>query len=160
VIEVDASAIVGLVSRPLWLPVIDGARTASRAKLNPRAPKRLDLGTAKDIAAWLRGLGLEEFEPAFHDDRVDAEILPKLQGSQRRQVGDRRKLLESTAALREGAVPISPVPAAAGRYPRRSAAAAPPGLLAPTPPHGHGSRWPRSALLGFRIRSVLQRSVV
>ena len=33
-----------------------------------------------DIAAWLRGLGLEEYEPAFRDNRVDAEILPKLTG--------------------------------------------------------------------------------
>ena len=31
-----------------------------------------------DIAAWLRGLGLEEYEPAFRDNRVDAAILPML----------------------------------------------------------------------------------
>jgi hypothetical protein len=27
-----------------------------------------------DIATWLQGLGLEEYEPAFRDNRVDAEI--------------------------------------------------------------------------------------
>jgi class 3 adenylate cyclase len=63
-----------------------------------------------DIAAWLRGLGLEEYEPAFRDNRVDAEILPKLTGEDLREigvatVGDRRKLLEAIAALREGGAP-------------------------------------------------------
>jgi hypothetical protein len=27
-----------------------------------------------DIATWPRGLGLEAYEPAFRDNRVDAEI--------------------------------------------------------------------------------------
>ena len=63
-----------------------------------------------DIAAWLGGLGLEEYEPAFRDNRVDAEILPKLTGEDLREigvatVGDRRKLLEAIAALREGGAP-------------------------------------------------------
>ena len=31
-----------------------------------------------DIAAWLRGLGLEDYEPAFRDNRIDAEVLPDL----------------------------------------------------------------------------------
>ena len=31
-----------------------------------------------DTAAWLRGLGLEQYEPAFRDNGIDAEILPKL----------------------------------------------------------------------------------
>ncbi len=60
-----------------------------------------------DIAAWLRGLGLEEHEPAFRDNRVDAAILPMLTAEDLRDigiaaVGDRRKLLEAIAALREG----------------------------------------------------------
>ena len=29
-----------------------------------------------DIAAWLRGLGLEAYEPAFRDNEVEAEVLP------------------------------------------------------------------------------------
>ncbi len=63
-----------------------------------------------EIAAWLRGLGLEQYEPAFRDNRIDAEILPKLTGEDLKEigvamVGDRRRLLEAIAALREGAAP-------------------------------------------------------
>ena len=65
-----------------------------------------------DVAAWLRGLGLEQYEPAFRDNRIDAEVLPKLTAEDLKDigvtmVGDRRKLLEATAALREGAPPSS-----------------------------------------------------
>jgi hypothetical protein len=31
-----------------------------------------------DVATWLRGLGLEQYEPAFRDHGIDAQILPKL----------------------------------------------------------------------------------
>jgi hypothetical protein len=31
-----------------------------------------------DVAAWLRGLGLEQYAPAFGDNDVDGEVLPKL----------------------------------------------------------------------------------
>src|SRR5215469_8772320 len=94
-------------------PVATGDRgragTGSHAKLNPRAPKRLDLGAAMDIAAWLRGLGLEECEPAFRDNRIDAEVLPDLTeahlASLGLPLGPRLKLLKAIAALREGAMP-------------------------------------------------------
>src|SRR5215472_15563871 len=64
-----------------------------------------------DIGAWLRGLGLEEYQPAFRDDRIDAGILPKLTGEDLKEigvatVGDRRKLLEAIAALREVRAPV------------------------------------------------------
>jgi class 3 adenylate cyclase/predicted ATPase len=66
-----------------------------------------------DVAAWLRGLGLEQYEPAFRDNGIDAEILPKLTVEDLRdigvtRVGDRRKLIEAIAALGESALP-SPV---------------------------------------------------
>jgi class 3 adenylate cyclase len=66
-----------------------------------------------DVAAWLRGLGLEQYEPAFRDNGIDAEILPKLTMEDLKdigvtRVGDRRKLLEAIAALRIG-TPPSPV---------------------------------------------------
>ena len=56
-----------------------------------------------DIAAWLRGLGLEQYEQAFRDNGIDAEILPKLTVEDLKdlgiaRVGDRRKLLEAIAA--------------------------------------------------------------
>ena len=31
-----------------------------------------------DIAAWLQGLGLERYVPAFRDNEIDWEVLPKL----------------------------------------------------------------------------------
>jgi class 3 adenylate cyclase/tetratricopeptide (TPR) repeat protein len=66
-----------------------------------------------DVAAWLRSLGLEQYEPAFRDNGIDAEILPKLTVEDLKEigvirVGDRRKLLDAIAALRAGAPP-SPV---------------------------------------------------
>jgi hypothetical protein len=31
-----------------------------------------------EVAAWLQDLGLERYVPAFRDNDVDAEVLPKL----------------------------------------------------------------------------------
>ena len=31
-----------------------------------------------DVAAWLSGLGLEQYAPAFRDNDVDGEVLPEL----------------------------------------------------------------------------------
>jgi class 3 adenylate cyclase/predicted ATPase len=63
-----------------------------------------------DVAAWLRDLGLQQYEPAFRDNRIDAEVLPKLTAEDLKEigvgaVGDRRKLLDAIAALRERAAP-------------------------------------------------------
>jgi class 3 adenylate cyclase len=62
-----------------------------------------------DIAAWLQGLGLEEYEPAFRDNRIDAEVLPDLTEAHLvtlgLPLGPRLKLLKAIAALREGASP-------------------------------------------------------
>ena len=79
-----------------------------------------------DVAAWLRGLGLEQYEPAFRDNRIDAEILPKLTAEDLKDigvaaVGDRRKLLEAIAALRVGAPP-SPVAEQPSEAPEPAAA--------------------------------------
>ena len=65
-----------------------------------------------DVTAWLRGLGLEQYEPAFRYNGLDAEILPRLTVEDLKdigvtRVGDRRKLLEVIAALHEGAPPLS-----------------------------------------------------
>jgi hypothetical protein len=40
-----------------------------------------------DVAAWLRNLGLERFEPAFRDNEITAEILPDLTDSDLRELG-------------------------------------------------------------------------
>ncbi len=57
-----------------------------------------------DIAAWLRGLGLEQYAPAFRENDVDAEVLPELTaedliGLGVTSIGHRRKLLAAIAAL-------------------------------------------------------------
>ena len=57
-----------------------------------------------DIAAWLQGLGLERYVPAFRDNDVDAEVLPELTAEDLisigvTSVGHRRKLLAAIAAI-------------------------------------------------------------
>ncbi len=59
-----------------------------------------------DIGAWLRGLGLEQYEEAFRDSAIDGEILPKLTAGELKDVGvtvvgHRRRLLEAIAVLCE-----------------------------------------------------------
>ncbi len=74
-----------------------------------------------DVAAWLRGLGLERYEQAFRDNEIDWEVLPNLSSDDLGDigvaaVGHRRKLLDAIAALR-AAVPAATVPAACGDAP-------------------------------------------
>jgi SAM (Sterile alpha motif) domain-containing protein len=57
-----------------------------------------------DIGAWLRGLGLEQHEPAFRENRVSPDLLPSLTAEDLKDlgvvlVGDRRRLLTAIAAL-------------------------------------------------------------
>ena len=57
-----------------------------------------------DIEAWLRGLGLERYAPAFRDNEIDWEVLPKLTAEDLREIGvaaigHRRKLLDAIAGL-------------------------------------------------------------
>ena len=60
-----------------------------------------------DVVAWLRGLGLEQYEQAFRENDVDAEVLPELTaedliGLGVVSIGHRRKLLAAITALRGG----------------------------------------------------------
>src|SRR6202047_1837368 len=76
-----------------------------------------------DIAAWLQSLGLERYMPAFRDNDVDAEVLPKLTAEDLISigvisVGHRRKLLEAIASLDmavPAAVVTAPAPGAPGQ---------------------------------------------
>jgi hypothetical protein len=57
-----------------------------------------------DLPAWLRGLGLEQYAPAFRDNDVDGKVLPELTADDLisigvTSVGHRRKLLAAIAAL-------------------------------------------------------------
>jgi class 3 adenylate cyclase len=57
-----------------------------------------------DIAGWLRGLGLEQYERAFHENDIDADVLRNLTAEDLREigvtsVGHRRRLLDAIKAL-------------------------------------------------------------
>ena len=65
------------------------------------------MGDGVDIGAWLRGLGLGQYEPAFRDNDVDARVLPGLTAEDLKEigvasVGHRKRLLRGIAALRPG----------------------------------------------------------
>jgi class 3 adenylate cyclase len=57
-----------------------------------------------DVASWLRGLGLERYERAFRENRIEADVLPTLTVEDLKDlgvtlVGDRRRLLDAITAL-------------------------------------------------------------
>jgi class 3 adenylate cyclase len=57
-----------------------------------------------DIAGWLRGLGLEQYEPAFRENDIDGDVLRRLTAEDLRDigiasVGHRRRLLDAIKAL-------------------------------------------------------------
>jgi class 3 adenylate cyclase/tetratricopeptide (TPR) repeat protein len=78
-----------------------------------------------DIAGWLRGLGLEQYEGAFRENRIGPDILPSLTAEDLKDlgitlVGDRRRLLDAIAALRPSGRPEVPAaPALTGQAERR-----------------------------------------
>jgi len=72
-----------------------------------------------DIANWLHGLGLQQYEQAFRDNAIDAAVLPELTAEDLkdlgvRLLGHRRKLLAAIAALRSN---IGPIPETAATAP-------------------------------------------
>ena len=74
-----------------------------------------------DIATWLQDLGLERYVPAFHDNEIDWEVLPKLTSEDLREIGvaaigHRRKLLDAISAL-GAAAPVATVMAAPSNAP-------------------------------------------
>ena len=74
-----------------------------------------------DVAEWLRGLGLDQYAPAFRDNDIDGEVLRRLTAEDLRElgvasIGHRRRLVDAIAALGDGqpAATAAPSPAAAG----------------------------------------------
>ena len=67
-----------------------------------------------DIVVWLRSLGLEEYEAAFRDNKINERVLPNLTQEDLKEigvgpVGHRRILLDAIAALRsDGSGKASP----------------------------------------------------
>src|SRR6516225_3408302 len=80
-----------------------------------------------DIAVWLRGLGLGQYQEAFAKNSVDAEVLLELTAEDLKelgveQVGHRRKILAAIAALRAASAEStgsSPRPSALSREAER-----------------------------------------
>jgi class 3 adenylate cyclase len=65
-----------------------------------------------DVGGWLRGLGLGQYEEKFRDNKIDADVLPRLTVDDLKDigasvVGDRRRLLDAIAVI-TGAAPASP----------------------------------------------------
>ena len=64
-----------------------------------------------DVAAWLRGLGLERYEPTFRENEIDWDVLPELTESDLEKLGlplgPRKKLLKAIAALSTEATAVA-----------------------------------------------------
>lgn len=76
-----------------------------------------------DLAAWLHGLGLKQYEEAFRANHIDRELLATLTADDLRDmgiasVGHRKKLLAAIAALTDS---VPPSPAAADPEPHPQA---------------------------------------
>src|SRR6516162_98554 len=68
-----------------------------------------------DVGGWLRSLGLAQYEANFRDNKIDADLLPRLTGDDLKDIGvfalgDRLRLLDAIAAL-AGAKPPADYPA-------------------------------------------------
>ena len=105
-----------------------------------------------DIGGWLRSLGLEQYEAAFHANAVDADVLRDLTDQDLKKLGvllgHRRKLLRAIAGLDGALAPASaprptplPIPpeailaaAAAGASPERQRGRTTPFPLRPNHP--------------------------
>ena len=67
-----------------------------------------------DVAAWLRDLGLHQYERLFSDNEIDASVLPKLTDEHLKELGlplgHRLKLLEAIAAFYPDLKPVEAAP--------------------------------------------------
>jgi class 3 adenylate cyclase len=68
-----------------------------------------------DVGGWLRGLGLGQYETNFRDNKINADLLPRLTNDDLKDIGvsalgDRLQLLDAIAAL-AGVKPTPDVPA-------------------------------------------------
>jgi class 3 adenylate cyclase/predicted ATPase len=68
-----------------------------------------------DVGGWLRSLGLSQYEANFRDNKIDADLLPRLTDDNLKDIGvsalgDRLRLLDAIAALAGGDLTVD-VPA-------------------------------------------------
>lgn len=107
-----------------------------------------------DIGAWLRRLGLEHYETAFRENKIDGAILPRLTAEDLKDlgvalVGDRRRLLEAITALREE---NTTTPETSAAPPRPQPEASEPAIMTKSapPPLDGGAEIRRVTLVGER----------
>ena len=66
-----------------------------------------------DVGGWLRGLGLGQYEEQFRDNKIDADLLPRLTVDDLKDigvsvVGDRRRLLDAIAVIAGAGPALAP----------------------------------------------------
>jgi class 3 adenylate cyclase/predicted ATPase len=70
-----------------------------------------------EIGTWLRGIGLERYEPAFRDNAIDVEVLRELTEADLEKLGvllgHRKRMLRAIDELRERPLPAPAAPACA-----------------------------------------------
>src|SRR5215470_7466553 len=76
----------------------------------PSSPSWREPELVMDIADWLRSLGLGQYESAFRENAIDAEVLRDLTAEDLRElgvslIGHRRRLLRAIADL-HGEAPL------------------------------------------------------
>src|SRR3954469_3950866 len=77
-----------------------------------------DRGTGVDVGGWLHGLGLGQYQQAFRENDVDADVLPELTEADLERLGvaslgHRKRLLRAIAVLRPGPAASGAAPATA-----------------------------------------------
>src|SRR5438874_2180355 len=95
-------------------------------------------GATMDVAEFLRKLGLEQYAPAFRENKIGSDLLPRLTAEDLKDlgvtlVGDRRVLLDAIARLREPTPPIQAGPEAPATLQNAGHT---------TDPHSRGGRTP------------------
>jgi class 3 adenylate cyclase len=77
----------------------------------------VELGAIMDLGAWLRNLGLEQYEAIFRENAIDETVLPDLTDQDLEKLGvllgHRRRLLRAIANLENREKSASAIPAAA-----------------------------------------------
>jgi class 3 adenylate cyclase/tetratricopeptide (TPR) repeat protein len=76
-----------------------------------------------DVGAWLRTLGLEQYEPVFRQNEIDHDVLPELTDADLEKLGvpmgHRKRLVRAIARLSAAEPTAAPISAAASTAERR-----------------------------------------
>src|SRR5215467_14615401 len=77
---------------------------AGQSAATERLSRQAKWGAAMDVGGWLRGLGLGQYEENFRDNKINADLLPRLTNDDLKDIGvsalgDRLQLLDAIAAL-------------------------------------------------------------